>query len=69
MKTYKFLKKIKYYPIFIMLFCFLVGCGGNFFDPPDLRKTPGNAKEKREKKKGRRKEEEKGERKERRGIG
>ena len=49
MKTYKLLHKVKYYPIFILFFCFIVSCGGKFFDPPDLRKIPGNAKEKREK--------------------
>jgi len=49
MKIYKLLHKVKHYPIFILFFCFIVSCGGKFFDPPDLRKIPGNAKEKREK--------------------
>ena len=51
MKVYKLLHKIKYYPLFILFFCFIVSCGpkGKFWDPADLRKVPGNAKEKREK--------------------
>tara|TARA_B100001175_G_scaffold278878_1_gene255725 strand:- start:461 stop:1039 length:579 start_codon:yes stop_codon:yes gene_type:complete len=50
MKFTKIIEKIKIYPILIVILGVLTSCGNSkFFDPPDLRKIPGNAKEKREK--------------------
>ena len=53
MKISKFKANLIVYPIFILFFCFITNCVR--WDPPDLRKTPGNADEKREKKRARRK--------------
>ena len=47
MKINKIIKKIKIFCLFILILGFSSSCLK--WDPPDLRKIPGNAKEKREK--------------------
>ena len=47
MKISKFKANLITYPIFILFLCFVTNCVK--WDPPDLRKIPGNADEKREK--------------------
>ena len=47
MKISKFKANLIVYPIFILFLCFITNCVR--WDPPDLRKIPGNADEKREK--------------------
>ena len=51
MKISNILSKIKHLLIFVSLLSLLNNCGGSgkFFDPPDLRKVPGDAAGKREK--------------------
>ena len=47
MKISKFKANLITYPIFILFLCFVTNCVK--WDPPDLRKIPGSADEKREK--------------------
>ena len=47
MKIYKFITQLQIYPIFILFLVLISGCVK--WDPPDLRKIPGNADEKRAK--------------------
>ncbi len=46
MKITKYLEKMKQFSLFILILTLTSGCLK--WDPPDLRKVPGNAKEKRE---------------------